>query len=183
VFRKIKNIITGNNWNWNVKHNEEAVSKIYEDFSNLNPDEKEKATVILASCTVILSKIFGPNRLKLTTDKITDKQMRQISPNQHYGMIVYCFEMFVRMFGLSNNYKHLTNIYRKSFGQYFVGIESFENNKDGLKKLVNEYSNQIAETSKVIIPNDPVFFYSFFNLATECATRLKDDLLKNKNVG
>lgn len=180
MFRKVKNIVSGNLYSWNTNHNEKAVSRIYENFSVLSVGEKEIANQILASSSVLLGTIFGPERKKLTVEKITDKQMRGITSKQHYSMLIYCFEMFVRMFGLSKSYNEITYLYKKAFGKNFVGIDSFENNKDGLKELIKFYSKKVASTSGIVIENDPVFFYSFFNLATELASKLKDFLNDKK---
>ncbi len=177
MFRKIKNIVNGNNWDWNVKHNEEAKNLIIKDFSKLNDDEKKIAEIILESSSILLAVFLGPNRKNLTFEKISDDQIKKINWDQHYSMLVYCFEMFVRMFETSKNYKHLPQIYHKIIGEYFITIEPKNNQSKRLKSLIKLYSNEIAITSKVINPNDPVFFYSFFNTAVKCATLLKKDLI------
>lgn len=161
-------MLKGNLYYWNSTHNEQAVNSVYDKFSNLNEKEKEIATYVLACSTALISNFIGPDRKKLTSEKITDKKMKTVTAEEHMGILILCFEMFSKILGL-NNYQNLfTQTDKKIFGNnYLINTVEDKLDRKSIQVLIMTYGKVIAEKSKIIDKDDPVFTFSFFSLVSE----------------
>lgn len=168
MYKKIRNVIKGNIYYWNTIHKEKAISYVYNQFIDLNSNEKEIAKCTLACCSSLISTFIGFEREKLTTKTITDKAMKTVAAEEHIEILLLCFEMFSKILGFNDSRNILTETDKKLFGnQYLINTNENKLEEKSIKKLVMIYAQAIAEKSKIIDKSDPVYIFNFFSLTNE----------------
>lgn len=168
MYKKIRNVIKGNLYYWNTIHKEKAVSYVYEQFIDLNNNEKEIANCALAYSSLLISTFIGFERKKLTSKIITDKAMKTVTAKEHIEILLLCFEMFSKILGFNDSRNILTETDKKVFGnEYLIDTDENKLEEKSIKNLVLIYAQAIAEKSKIINKSDPVYIFSFFSLTSD----------------
>ncbi len=175
MLKKIKNIIKGNLYYWNTIHNEKAVNSVYDKFINLNDKEREIAEFTLACSSALILTFIGPERKKLTNVRITDKEMKTVTAEEHVGILILCFEMFSKILGLNNSQNILTQTDKKIFGdKYLIDTSINTLEKKSKTDLIKQYGQAIAEKSKIIPINDFGFNFNFYSLSSDYIQKIID---------
>jgi hypothetical protein len=168
----LSKVLTGTYAHWNENHTS-LTDKYMFGFEKYDPNTTIIAKFILVGCVRLMNYYVGPDRdKKLTSTKITNKQIRSINTSEYHKIYKHLFSIISNILCLRNpNLEEKCKIiFENTFSEKFYLVKDI-NEKEKLKSYIFQQGEKFAQSTKIIKIPDPIFAYSFFTLLT---TIIKD---------
>lgn len=167
MFKKVKNILTGTNKKW-ADTNNVVINHFWSESEKLNDLYKTIAQEFIVASLTVSNYLLGPNRNKMTFEKISQKEINQLTVTDFYNFHIRLLAIFYSMF-IENNSYNSGNIFESLSVLIDHKIEpiliddeipSEKKNEEIIKIGIKDISNNLDFINSV----DPIYYYSMTTL-------------------